>query len=256
MSLGFGVSLTFDVDGEAGLAGRPVAGGWEDRLTGRSEARFGLVRGLPRVLERLADHDAVATFYVPGVVAREAPSAILEIAAAGHEIAHHGFAHHAPPTLDAAGQRAEVEDGMAALHELLGRRPVGYRAPAWELTPCTLALLGEHGFAYDSSLMGDDRPYTLDGGLIELPVHWSLDDVPYFAYGPGIPHAPPAAIDAVARAWVAEHDRARDEDRHITFTMHPDVIGRGDRIAVLEQLLDRLEAPPITHSAASHACVG
>jgi peptidoglycan/xylan/chitin deacetylase (PgdA/CDA1 family) len=252
----FGVSLTFDVDGEAGLAGRPVPGGWDDRLTGRSEARFGVERGLSRVLDVLARHGAVATFYVPGAVARDVPDAIRAIAAAGHEVAHHGFAHHAPTALDAEGQRDEVEAGLAALGALLGERPAGYRAPAWELTPCTLALLREQGFAYDSSLMGDDRPYRLAGGLVELPVHWSLDDVPYFAYGPGIPHAPIAEPDAVARAWIAELERARSDDRHITYTMHPDVIARGARITILERLLATLDTPPLTHLAAAHAWAG
>ena len=34
--------------------------------------------------------------------------------------------------------------------------------------------------------MGDDRPYALGRAqLVELPVHWSLDDAPYFAASPG-----------------------------------------------------------------------
>ena len=38
-----------------------------------------------------------------------------------------------------------------------------------------------------SSLMGNDIPYVLEvngKSLIELPIHWELDDAPYFAYVP------------------------------------------------------------------------
>jgi peptidoglycan-N-acetylglucosamine deacetylase len=256
----FGVSLSFDVDGLAGLACRPVDGGWERRLSGLSEVEFGLRRGVARVLERLAARGVRGTFYVPGTVALAEPGLIGQIAQAGHEIAHHGHAHLPAHQLDADGQRHEIEAGLGALETVLGARPAGYRSPAWELTPVTLQLLTEHGFLYDSSLMGDDRPYRI-ASLIELPVHWSLDDVPFFAYGPGIAHAPPADPDTVARVWTHEHDLAAREHRHLTYTMHPEIIARGTRITILERLLDHLHAhrtPTHTHqhTASASACVG
>ena len=251
-----GVSLSFDVDGLAGLACRPAPGGWEQRLSGRSDAEFGLRRGVTRVLERLAAGAIDATFYVPGTVALAEPALITTIAQAGHEIAHHGHAHLPSDRLDPDGQRHEIEAGLDALVSVLGTRPRGYRSPAWELTPTTLELLGEHGFTYDSSLMGDDRPYRI-GELIELPVHWSLDDAPYFAYGPGIAHSAPADADTVARAWIAEHDHAAHEQRHLTYTMHPEIIARGHRITILERLIEHLHTnhtPTHTHRDAA-ACL-
>ncbi len=247
-----GISLTFDVDGEAGLACRAVPGGWADRLSSRSEARFGLLRGLPRILAVLSEFDAPATFYVPGAVAGRERAAVAEIVAAGHEIGHHGHDHLPSHGLSAERQRAEIERGLSALAEAGGGRPAGYRSPAWELTPVTLALLVEHGFTHDSSLMGDDRPYRLEAGLLELPVHWSLDDVPFFAYGAGIPHAPPVATDLVIASWLREQDAARDERRHLTFTMHPELTGRAGRIDLLRAVLRRAaehRTPVLPHGA-------
>ena len=46
----------------------------------------------------------------------------------------------------------------------------------------SLALLDERGFVYDSSLMGNDIPYKVDADgsdIVEIPIHWELDDVPY-----------------------------------------------------------------------------
>jgi peptidoglycan/xylan/chitin deacetylase (PgdA/CDA1 family) len=223
-------------------------------LSSVSECRYGIARGLPRILAVLDAFAARATFYVPGVIARSDPGVVRELIAAGHEVAHHGHEHLPTHTLDEAGERGELERGLAALQDL-GIRPLGYRSPAWELTPTTLRLLHEHDFAYDSSLMGDDRPYPLTDRLLELPVHWSLDDVPYFAYHPtsgGRPTHP----DTVLSIWRAEHDHAKAEDRHLTYTMHPDITGRPHRITLLQRLLDHLHThhtPITTHEQTSKA---
>jgi len=232
------VSVTVDVDGVAGLACRP-GGPWNGRLTARSEHEY-VWRGLERVLEVLARHGARATFYVPGATVGENPSALREVLAAGHEIAHHGYAHLPTHALAAAGEREELQRGLAALQDHLGITPRGYRSPGWELTPATLALLPELGFAWDSSLMGDERPYRL-GALVELPVHWRLDDVPYWTA-----LRDPREVLAI---WTAEHDHA---DGHVTYTIHPEHTGRGHRLSLLDGLLDHV-GPTVTHDDAAAA---
>jgi peptidoglycan-N-acetylglucosamine deacetylase len=229
-------SVTVDVDGVAGLACRP-GGPWG--LTARSEHEF-VWRGLERVVAVLDRHGASATFYVPGVTAAENPEALRELLAAGHEIAHHGHAHLPTQTLDAAGERDELLRGIEALAQV-GVAPRGYRSPGWELTPTTLAVLAELGFAWDSSLMGDERPYRL-GALVELPVHWRLDDVPYW-----LAYRDPREVLAI---WRAEFDHA--DGGHITYTIHPEHTGRGHRLTLLDGLLDHV-GPTITHGQAAAA---
>jgi peptidoglycan-N-acetylglucosamine deacetylase len=241
------VCLTFDVDAEAGLGAALDAHG--DRLSTLSEREFGIRRGLPRIVELLAEHGMRATFYVPGATAQRHPEAIGALVEAGHEIGHHGHHHLASHTLDAAQQAAEIDEGLAALRPFLGVA-VGYRSPAWELTPQTAELLTARGFAYDSSLMGDDRPYRLTVGserILELPIHWSLDDVPWFELG----HATrPTAGSAWLEAWTDELAGAARDDRPVTLTFHPEVIGRGYRALALERLLQHLSetgATVLTH---------
>ena len=238
-----GLSITVDVDGEAGLPGAGAA--YADRLSSRSERSYGITRGLPRILALLDERSAQATFYVPGVTAERHPGAIAALHRAGHEIAHHGHTHARPDRLAPEDQRLELERGIAALEAVTGRRPTGYRAPGWELAPATLALLPELGFAYDSSLMGDDRPYVLDAGgsrLLELPVHWSLDDAPFFRAGDGAP--------ALARVWLRELELACAEHRHLTLTLHPEILGRPYRADVLRSVLEaagQAGVPVVTH---------
>jgi peptidoglycan-N-acetylglucosamine deacetylase len=231
------VTLSFDVDAEAGWLGEGSA--YRRRLSTLSEARYGVVRGLPRIRDLLAREQIPATFYIPGDTAERHATALAGLAADGHEIAHHGYLHLRSDSAEPAVQRTELERGMAALRDRLGATVSGYRSPSWELTPETLAMLIEMGFAYDSSCMGDDRPYYETCGdhkILELPVHWSLDDWPYFAWHPGGNEAL-TAPSAFLEVWLAEFDSAVAERRHITFTMHPEVIGRGYRLTALSRLI-------------------
>lgn len=246
------VAITVDVDGEHGLACRPVPGGWDGRLSSRSEGAFGVGRGLDRVLDILASHRVRATFFVVGRVALAMPERLREVAAAGHEIAHHGFAHRPTHELPPAGEREELERGVDALGSCLGVAPTGYRSPAWELTPVTLELLGALGFAYDSSLMGDDRPYRL-GELVELPVHWTLDDVPYLAFQREQP-ARLAGCAAAARTWIAAHDDAAADGRPLVYTIHPEHTGRAPHHHALEELLAHVAESGTPTVTASEAC--
>jgi peptidoglycan/xylan/chitin deacetylase (PgdA/CDA1 family) len=230
------VALTFDVDGETPWLGEGPE--YARRLSMLSMGTFGPQRGVERILDLLRDAGIPATFYIPGHTADHHPGAVSAILAAGHEVAHHGYMHLGTEGLDPAAQREELEKGLAALGRH-GVRPAGYRSPGWELTPETLGLLGELGFGYESSLMADDRPYWQDGAgspLLELPGHWSLCDWPYFGWTPyhGGLLADPARVE---RIWLDEYESARRDRRVITYTMHPEAIGRGYLALMLERIV-------------------
>ena len=102
------------------------------------------------------------------------------VLAAGHEVAHHGYTHRSPGSLTPEEQAEEFERGIAALHAF-GVTPAGYRAPSWDFGPDTLELVQQFGFRYSSNFMTDIRPFRHEGtDVIELPVHWILDDAAHF----------------------------------------------------------------------------
>ena len=125
--------------------------------------------------------------------------------------------------------------------ELIGSRPVGYRAPSWNFSDSTLDLLMEMDFLYDSSLMADDRPYEIVAngeptGFVELPVDWILDDAPLF--NPlGESYAGPRQV---LQVWKDEFDVAWEEGTTFVLTMHPHVIGHRSRIVVLRELIEHI----------------
>ena len=166
-----------------------------------SRGEYAIV-GVERVLDLLRRHGVRATFFVPGHTILAYPTLVERIAAEGHELGHHGWAHENPSDLDGAGEERVLELAFAAFERVLGRRPIGYRSPAWDLSPRSVHLLLAAGFTYDSSCMaGDFVPYYLRSGdrwstqepydfgettrLVELPVSWALDDLPQFEPVPG-----------------------------------------------------------------------
>jgi peptidoglycan-N-acetylglucosamine deacetylase len=224
-----------------------------------SRGEYGARVGVPRILELLARHGTPATFFVPGHTADTFPESVRAIAAAGHEIGAHNYLHETPVGLTRDQEIAILERSERTLERVGGSRPIGYRSPAWDLSPNTLALLSERGYLYDSSLMADDftpyRPRIADevaedgsvrfgrpAALIELPVAWELDDYPHFHFGPrnqGLRLA-----SDVAKQWQAEFEYCHDHVKNgvFTLTMHPQIIGRGPRIAALDGLIAAMKS--------------
>jgi len=90
----------------------------------------------PRVLQVLDDAQVRATFFMIGAAAQGAPSLVREVAAAGHGIGNHTFAHRHPWTMRTSVARAQVHDGAVALADIVGRAPAFYRPPHGRNRPC------------------------------------------------------------------------------------------------------------------------
>jgi peptidoglycan/xylan/chitin deacetylase (PgdA/CDA1 family) len=255
-----GVALTFDYDAYSLWIG--TFGAKSPSMLSRGE--FGPI-GVRRILATLASYKIPATFYIPGHTAYAFPKTVVDVAAAGHEIGHHGWIHENPVTVSPERERWILVKGFEALETVAGVRPVGYRSPAWDNSPDSIPLLLEYGFEYESSMMGGDfEPYwcrvgdsfTMDDpykfgtpvNLVELPVAWHLDDFPQFEYvisKGGINQAALTPRD-VLQTWKDEFDFLYDRVGTGLFstTMHPQVIGRGHRMLLLEQFIEHVKDKP------------
>jgi len=232
-------TLTFDVDAETPILaqGRHYA----DHLMVMSHQSYGPDVGVPRILDLLDDLGVPATFFVPGWVAEHRPGLAARIVDRGHEVAHHSYSHRSPVTMSAAEERADFERALAvfAAQDIAIS---GHRAALWGASRQTPELIAEFGLEYDSSLMGDDRPYRIAtdrGPIIELPVHWSLDDWEQYAFLPD-PHIG-AVIESpakVAQMWRAELDAMRSYRCLFNLCVHPFLSGRPSRIVALRGLIE------------------
>lgn len=232
-------AFTFDVDAESAvLWGNDAVAA---RMSVVSHQAYGPLVGVPRILDLLERHQITATFFVPGHTAHRYPDAVRAIVAAGHEVAHHGYLHEPPAQLTLEQEVAALDRGLAALAEVAGVVPLGYRAPMWELSWNTPALLAERGFLYDSSLMDSDHPYELavgDSSLVEIPIQWALDDWEQYCYlpdlsGSGLIESPRKAREL----WQLEFDALRRAGASWVLTNHPFLSGRASRAAELDDLM-------------------
>lgn len=130
-------------------------------------------RNTMRMLEILAERKVQATLFVLGWVAERCPQLVRAIAAAGHEVASHGYGHELVYSLGPEQFRADVSRSKNCLEDLTGKRVRGYRAPCFSITPWAVPILQEVGFDYDSSVVptvAHDRYGRLDGMEAGMPI--------------------------------------------------------------------------------------
>ena len=160
------------------------------------------------------------------------------------------------------GEEAEILGrSIEAVAERTGAPPAGYRAPYWALSPATLGLVEAAGFRYDSSLMADDyRLFRVRHG--DRHSVGGRDGLGRAGRaGRGARLLDPgrlAALRAERRArrtstavavleiWLAELNYAygHSDGGVLTITMHPECIGRGHRMAMLETFIEQASALP------------
>lgn len=241
-------AFCFDLDAESAiLSFAPEA---SSRMSVMTHQAYGPLVGVPRLLRLLAQRDVKATFFVPGYTAHRYPDTVRSIAAEGHEIAHHGYLHEPLGDADETAEINYLERGIDALESVTGIRPIGYRAPMWELNYRSPRLLAERGFLYDSSLMDGDSPYELATGhgnetIVEIPIHWALDDWEQYCYLPklfdtGMIESPSKCREM----WSLEFQATTNEGGCFVLTAHPFLSGRPSRAMALAQVIDEAVNAP------------
>lgn len=240
------VMLTFDFDAETLWLSRDPANA---RRPGTlSQGTYGAKVGVPKILELLREEEVRGTFFVPGWTAEHHASRAEMIVAGGHEVAHHSYSHAWIDPDFPEKEVEEMEKGLEALKRVLGVVPRGYRSPAGESSDNMLKLLQKHNFLYDSSLLDDVVPYRLtlpDGGRgpVELPWHWSTDDAPHALFS----IKSPRPIFPNSHLLEIFQDEFRELYRWgglFNLVMHPQIIGRPSRIALLREMIGWIRSFP------------
>ena len=251
------VCLTYDFDGISGFVARG-----SPAPTPVSRGEFGPRVGAPRLLALMKKYRIKSSWYVPGHTLETFPAAVQAVVDHGHEIGHHGWKHVSPAALSREEEETELVRGNAAIKRISGEYARGYRSPGWDLSPHSVELFLKHGFAYDSSMMGNDyTPYYARSGdvielaqaarlgrataLVEMPISWATDDAPHFEYMRTGNAIRPGLMNAglVLENWVSDclYMKKTMEWGVLTFTCHPFISGRGHRIMMLEQLIRKLK---------------
>lgn len=141
-------------------------------------------RNVDRLLQLFDRHRAHATFFTLGWIAERYPRIVRSIAAAGHEIASHGYGHLRASEQTPEEFSADIRRAKQLLEDTAGVEVLGYRAPSFSIghvNPWAFDCIAEAGYRYSSSVypvrhdhygMPDAPrfPYEVRPGLLEIPL--------------------------------------------------------------------------------------
>ena len=192
-----------------------------DRGTGWDRLPSTVSTDIDVLLELLATAGSRATFFVLGDVASRQPALVRRVAAAGHEIASHGYAHRPVTSQTRHEFAADVGASLRVLADCTGHTVRGYRAPYFLRGPSelwTIEVLADLGIQYDASYLPlrwmpylgrtiPRAPYRHPCGVWEFPLPfaeafggWNL---PYAGGGPMLRFLPYRLLRRFMRAHEA-----------------------------------------------------
>lgn len=233
------VAITFDIDTDSILhLDHPDRA--SSLVATNSWLRYDEV-AVPRILELFRRYDLKQTFFYPAWCMEQHPAMVEAILKDGHEIGQHGYLHENSNQLEADEEVYWFERAHETIVRMTGKAPRGYRAPLYNMSERTPALIAKHGFTYDASLMGDDVPYLLSteaGDVIELPSDWTLDDWPQYVHAPDFDFGMPIkAPEDAMKVFMAEFEAAWTYGGLWIAVWHPFVSGRPSRAMAIERMI-------------------
>ncbi len=130
--------------------------------------------GGQRFAELMDRHGLQGTVFAIGETLRgEGPdgeaarAALKALADAGHEIGNHTFRHvYGLAGLSRARIDDEIARGAAAIEAATGTRPLGFRAPGYNVSETLFAALAAQGYTYDASVFPSAPYYAARASVI------------------------------------------------------------------------------------------
>jgi NAD(P)-dependent dehydrogenase (short-subunit alcohol dehydrogenase family) len=165
------ICLSIDFDAISGYLG--TGHDEHNTLSDYSAGIFSAKVGVDRLLRLFKKHSISekVTWFIPGHSMETFPTQTRAIVHSGAEIGLHGYSHEGAYAMTVAQER-EVLEKCISLCTALKKRPVGYRAPLYQIRESTVQLLQEYNFLYDSSMNAHDSlPYMLPRPFPDKPPH-------------------------------------------------------------------------------------
>ena len=185
----FNVCLEAWSDGKApGISpmGNPLPPGVLDNMA-ISWAAYGARRGIYRLLEAFARHNARASVMTSAILAERAPAAVKAVGDAGHEILSHSYAMDVIPALMTEDEEHKnIQRCTALLEQASGKRVRGWLSPRGTPSANTARLLAESGYTWYGDVFDDDLPYVQTFGkrrIVAIPLSTDVNDMPSMKYG-------------------------------------------------------------------------
>ncbi len=221
------------------LPGRPARTGERD-LSVEGMYEYGSRAGVWRILELFSARALPLTAFAVGRALEFNPELARALAAAGHEVAGHGYRWLDYRDIPVEEERRHIRLTIEVIERLCGQRPVGWYTG--RVSPNTRGLVREEGgFLYSSDAYNDDLPYWLAGSPAHLVIPYTLvnNDARYllpngFACGDDFFHL---LKDAFDQLW---QEGARCP-KMMSVGLHGRISGHPARAPALARFLDYVQ---------------
>lgn len=144
-------ALTIDVEDYFQVAALAEAVDYDDWAS----MEYRVEANTDRILSLFDEAGVKGTFFTLGWVAERSPEMVKRIAAAGHEVASHGYSHQLIYNQTPEVFREETIRSKKILEDIVQAPVTGYRAASYSITNesrWALDILAEQGFTWDSSI--------------------------------------------------------------------------------------------------------
>ncbi len=238
----FNVCLEAWSDGKApGISpmGNPLPAGALDTMA-ISWAAYGVKRGIYRLIDVLARHNAKASVMTSAIIAERAPEAVKAVAAAGHEVLSHSYSMDVIPALLSLDEQKKNIMRCTTLLERASGKPVrGWLSPRGTSGPELPQLLAQAEYSWYGDVFDDDLPYVQDFGgqrIVAIPLSTDVNDMPFMKYG----NAPRTMLDSFEENL--EIARTGRVPALIDVTVHAHIFGRPRGAHYFEKIVARAAA--------------
>ncbi|KKW67665.1 allantoinase [Lampropedia cohaerens] len=206
---------------------------------------YGARVGVWRILREFEQRQLPLTVFGVATALQRNPDVLAAFREAGHEIACHGLKWIHYQDVPQERERADMQQAMALMQQLMGERPLGWYTG--RDSPNTRQLVADYGgFLYDSDYYGDDLPFWMlvqksDGTKVpQLIVPYTLDcNDMRFALPQGYSHAEPF-FAYMRDTFDALYSEGAETPRMMSIGMHCRLLGRPGRIVALQRFLDHI----------------
>ena len=210
---------------------------WDRDLSAITDHEYGERVGIYRLLDIFDRLDIRTTFFLNGVNAERFPTLVKQMADAGHEMASESWIHDYAFMKTREQERTDLERTVNAIQNVTGAHPRGYLSTGVIPSDNTPELAAELGYTYWMDPQHEELPYTLEVGdkrLVAMPYNLMLND-----YSTNSAMARTGRdIGNIWRDTVSYlHKESEQYPNMIAWGLHPYLVGRPFRAAVLEEFL-------------------
>ncbi|MCB2224392.1 MAG: polysaccharide deacetylase family protein, partial [Actinobacteria bacterium] len=134
----------------------------------------------PQILDILAEHGAVATFFVLGWKVDAHPDLARRIVEEGHSLQSHAYRHHDLPAKSSATVARLIADTATAIQAATGTTPVCLRPPGGGVSGRVRGIAADHGqvvVLWDARGNSGDYASHSSSTVLRRAAAWEAGDV-------------------------------------------------------------------------------